>query len=294
VDCAAWRGAVRLYACFGRPEVVRYSIQYKRPGQPDSAYQFADEAHKLNHIPDFSPTYTGTPVGSTLHSVRVRGGAFQTVSTYANHEGDLNWVENELKLILNTGNYRPAADPGPVQFRIEGYDAAGNLVPATVDEITLYIHNKPATGDIISISMGGVPQTECGLFEMTNHSAPLTVRYRITEPKGFLQSWALSVLKGNNNPFNVSVSAGVAASKSHPADAPAACTFTGTTDEPTADVDGYVETTLVPAGGGTWLSGAEMFCAFGFTLTGHDRVTDGRNAHPHTVSWTDLVGISYV
>lgn len=295
VDCAAWRGALRVYACFGRPEVVRYSVQYKRPWQPDSDYQFAGETHKLNHIPEFSPTYTGTPVGSTLHSVHVRGGAAQTVPTYDNHEGDGDWIENELKIILHTGNYRPVGEPGPVRFRVEGYDAGGNLVPATVDEITLYLDNKPATGDIASISMGGMPQTECGLFEMTDHSAPLTVRYRATDPEGFLQSWGLSVLKGNNHPFAVTASAGsVALAKSHPADAPSACTFTGTSDEPTADADGYVETTLVPEGGGNWLTGGEQFCAFGFTLTAHDRVTDGRTAHQHVVSWTDLVGISYV
>lgn len=295
VNCAAWRGALRVYACFGRPEVVRYTVQHKRPWQPDSDYQFVSEAHTLNHIPDFSPTYTGTPVGSALHSVNVRGGAAQTVPTYANHEGDGNWIENELKIILHTGNYRPAAEPGPVRFRVEGYDAAGNLVAETVDEITLYLDNKPAAGDIVSISMGGVPQTECGLFEMTDHAAPLTVRYRATDPEGFLQSWGLSVLKGNNHPFAVTATAGsVALSKSHPADAPSACTFTGTSDEPTADADGYVETTLVPTGGGNWLSGGEQFCAFGFTLTAHDRVTDGRTAHPQAVSWTDLVGISYV
>jgi hypothetical protein len=79
-------------------------------------------------------------------------------------------------------------------------------------------------------------------------------------------------------------------------DATLPCDFTGTRDEPTADVDDYVLTTLQPdptgADGPSWLPPDHNFCAFAFTLTANDRVTDGRTAYPQVVFWQDLIGLS--
>ena len=50
-------------------------------------------------------------------------------------------------------------------------------------------------------------------------------------------------------------------------------------------------TQLVPTTG-NWLPDDKTFCAFAFTLTANDRVTDGRSAYWQTVFWQDLVGIN--
>jgi hypothetical protein len=147
-------------------------------------------------------------------------------------------------------------------------------------------------GDIASISMGTITQDECGLFELTDPRSPLTVRYRAVDPEGFLQSWGLSVTRGNNHPVPVSIASGVTPKNAATATSP--CNFTGTRDEGTADPDDYILTSLQPTTG-NWLPAGEIFCAFAFTLTAHDRVTDGRagGTYPQVVSWQDLIGLSY-
>jgi hypothetical protein len=81
--------------------------------------------------------------------------------------------------------------------------------------------------------------------------------------------------------------------KSYPPPAPPPPDFHGTRDEATADIDHYVTTTLTPSGGANWLPSDHNFCAFAFTLTANDRVTDGRDAYPQAVFWQDLIGISF-
>jgi hypothetical protein len=304
VDCAGWRGSLRFYICFGNSNVTSYSLRYKRVGI-DTAYQFVGEGFALNHVPDFGPGYSGTPVGPTLRSVHVDGGAAITVETYDNHEGDSNWIENDLKLILNSFLYRPGDQPGSVDFKVEGYDAAGNRVAGTDDEIRLYIHNRTfilgrpnnSKGDIASITMGSVTLGDCALFELTDPKAPLTVTYRAVDPEGFLQSWGLTVTRGNNVSVPVNGVGGVPPSKAYtPPSSPSSCTsFTGTRDEPTATIADYVDTTLQPSSSADWLPTNINFCAFAFTLRVHDRVTDGRpgGTYPQVVFWQDLIGLSY-
>src|SRR5207253_1092359 len=102
------------------------------------------------------------------------------------------------KLILSSGIYRSFNEPGSVDFKIQGYDSTGNVVPGSNDTIRLYIDNRPAVGDIESITMGTTTLGDCALFNLTTPNAPLTVRYRVVDPEGFLQSWSLSVTRGNN------------------------------------------------------------------------------------------------
>ena len=298
LDCAGWRGELRLYACLGTPDVVeRYSVRYKRIGI-DSDWQFVSQQHVLNYIPHFGPIYPGTPVGSELHSVHVDGGSggHVTVPTYTNHEGDSNWIENDLKLILSSSLYRPEDNPGPVDFKIEGYNTAGHLVKQ--DTIRLYIHNRisivgrpqNSKGDILSITMGATTLGDCALFNLTDPRAVLTVRHRAVDPEGFLHSWGLSVTRGNNVSIPVVVASGVIPKSYSSALTP--CNFRGTRDEATSDVDDYVLTGLQPEGGQNWLPDGQNFCAFAFTLRAYDRVTDGRTANPLVVFWQDLIGLS--
>ena len=70
------------------------------------------------------------------------------------------------------------------------------------------------------------------------------------------------------------------------------CLFHGSQDY-TLDLAGFTETVLVPSPAGTnWLPAGKTFCAFAFTLSASDRVTDGRNGYPQTVFWQDLVGMN--
>lgn len=300
VDCAGWRGGLRLYACFGRPEAAHYAIFHKRPSE--TLWRPVSQPHALNWIPNL--VAGGTSVGATNRmvtpSVPLVGGAGQPVPTYDNHEGDLNWIENDLKIILDSSLYRPWDEPGPVQFHIEAYDNAGHAIPATADTVTLYIHNRtaitgrPGKGDIFSIMMGATQLGDCGLFVLSAPDVPLKVTYRAVDPEGFVDGWALSVTRGNNHPVPTVVASGVQPKHFHAAAQP--CDFTGTRDEPTADIDDYVLTALKPdplgADGPNWLPAGHDFCAFAFTLTATDRVTDGRSGYPQVVYWQDLIGLS--
>src|SRR5262249_44579723 len=55
VDCAGWRGDLRIYACFPQPQnsqpVARYTTRYWRQGI-DVDWRFVEEEFYLNHIPD--------------------------------------------------------------------------------------------------------------------------------------------------------------------------------------------------------------------------------------------------
>ncbi len=299
VDCAAWRGGLRLYACFGASGVANYTVRYSFNG--GSSFSYVSEGFDLNYIPDFAPGYTGTPVGPNPLSVHVDGGSAQTVPTYANHEGDSNWLDNTLKLILSTGYYQPPTGPGPVLFKIEGYDASGNRVPSSVDQITLYIDNVATTGSIESVSLGSATAPdECALLTLPTPNAPLTVQYSVDNVQGFLASWGLSVTRGNNYNLPVTVVGGVTP-QSYPATGLAdPCNFHGSPDY-ALDAGGFTETTLQPAShidpgtttaNSNWLPDGFAFCAFAFTLTAYDRVTDGRYGYPQTVFWQDLVGIN--
>ena len=293
VDCAAWRGALRVYACLPAG-VTWYSMRYQRVGI-DPSFQPVGEQFKLNHIPDFAVGYTGTIVGSTLRSVQVGGGAPVMHPVYDNHQGDSNWIENDLKLILTSSFYTGPSLNGSVDFKIEGYDATGKLVAGTADTLRLYLDNKLSTGSIKNVNVSGaLAPDDCALITLPSASAPITVQYTIDNPEGFLASWALSVKRGNN--VNVPVTPSGVIPASFPAPTPPGpvdpCAFHGSQDY-ALDVDGFTDTVLVPSPAGTtWLPAGKTFCAFAFTLTANDRVTDGRTGYPQTVFWQDLVGLN--
>jgi hypothetical protein len=293
VDCAAWRGDLRMYVCFGQP-VPLYTIRYFRLGI-DSDWQFVNERFVLNHIPDFAPGYGGTLVGAKpliVNNVEI--------PTYENHEGDGNWIENDLKLILSSGLYRPAGNPGPVDFWIQGRDVNGNVLPGVEDTLRLYIDNDESKGDFKSLTMGGTELSDCALFTLASPDEPISVNYRAFDNAGFVAEWRLSVTRGNNFHFPITVDSGVAMAnqggdpfgvvRSYPT--PGTCSdFRGTADEPTADADHYVTTTVKPRSGG-WLPAGQHFCAFAFTLEVYDRVTDGRSGYPRPVFAQDVIGIN--
>ena len=103
--------------------------------------------------------------------MHVDGGAAVTRSVYDNHQGDSNWIENDLKLVLNTALYTGPALHGSVDFKIQGYDGAGNLVPGTDDTIRLYLDNKPSTGLIKNVNAGVAVPDDCAMVTLSAHLA---------------------------------------------------------------------------------------------------------------------------
>jgi hypothetical protein len=303
VDCAAWRNyaaggrvGLSLYACMTAPQVASYTIRYNLDNVwtgPGANWQFVRQPHALVHLPELAPGYAGTSVGPTDRTVHLDGGSATLVSTYNNHGNDSQWIENDLKMVLDTTIYRAATNPGPVYFRIQGYDATGNLVTGVDDTIPLYIANRASTGEIKAVDLGTPADEDCTLLHLPagGPGSPIYVKYQIDNPDGFLQSWALTVTRGNNHGVDVSASGVV------PASYPAAgladpCQFHGTADFAT-DSDGNTVTALVPSpSSASWLPAGRTFCAFSFALSATDRVTDGRSAYWGTVYWPDLVGIA--
>jgi hypothetical protein len=288
-----------------QPQVASYTLRYSNddpgvgPGGPatgpGSNWHFVTQGHSLINIPLLGTAgYTGSTVGPTNRSVHVDGGSATLVPTYDNHGNDTQWIENDLKMILDTTLYRAAADPGTVWFRIEGYDAAGNRVAGVVDTIPLYIANQASSGEIIAVDLGTPTDNDCTLLDLpaAQPNAPVYVKYQINNPAGFLQSWALSVTRGNNHAVAVTASntAPSVAPRTYPDNGSAGyCALHGTPDFVT-DADGNTVTRLDPSG--NWLPAGRTFCAFSFVLTATDRVTNGRSAYWQTVYWPDLVGIS--
>ncbi len=299
VNCAGWRGELWLWACFGNTGVATYTVRYSFNG--GSTFSFVSEPFDLNYIPAFAPGYTGTPVGPTPLAVDVDGNPPQTVPTYANHEGDSDWLDNTLKLILSSSLYQPPSGPGPVLFKIEGYDSAGHQVPSSVDSITLYIDNVLTTGSIESVNLGSpAGLDECALLTLPSANAPLTVQYFVDNAQGMLEDWELTVTRGNNFGMPVTVVGGVTPQSYPAAGLSDPCNFEGSPDYP-LDSGGFTDTTLQPGphvdpgtttSNSNWLPAGFSFCAFAFTLIAHDRVTDGQNGYPETVFWQDLVGIN--
>ena len=301
VDCAAWRNfagggrvGLSLYACMTAPQVASYTLRWNLDDHwsgPGANWQYVNQSHELIYVPSLGlPGYTGTSVGPTNRAVHLDGGALATVPTYDNHGSDTQWIENDLKMVLDTMLYRAPTNPGTVFFRIQGYDAAGNLVAGVDEIIPLYIANRASVGQIMAVDLGTPTDDDCTLLDLPegDPDAPIFVKYRIDNPDGFLNSWALTVTRGNNHPVTVTASGVV------PASYPAAgladpCQFHGSADFAT-DLDGNTVTQLAPTAG-NWLPDGKTFCAFSFTLTATDRVTDGRSAYWQTVFWPDLVGI---
>ena len=119
-------------------------------------------------------------------------------------------------MVLDTTLYRAANNPGTVYFRIQGYDASGNMVAGVDDIIQLYIANKASTGQINAVDLGVATDEDCTLLDLPDGhpNAPVFVKYQVDNPDGFLQGWALSVTRGNNHKVPVTASGVIPASLS--------------------------------------------------------------------------------
>lgn len=293
----AWGGKLHMFACFlGLPQVATYTIRFRRPG---NAWSFVSEGYThINKAAIGNPNSPLHKVGPFDSNLNVDGGGFVVVPAYNNIEADPNWVETHRlrKIILNSQLYIAALyateGAGSVDFRIDGYDTAGNKVAGADDTIRLFIDNRPVTGDIASITKGSSTPGECALFTLASPNETISVRFKADQPGGYMRSYGLSVFRGSATPVPVADStAPVEPLSVTYSEVTHGNFFFGTPSSPNSDGFGYVTVDLQPTSG-SWLPAGKNFCAFSFEVDGCPRVTDGYGVFGCRRLDFELIGIS--
>lgn len=290
--CAAWGLRLRLYACLGA-SVKHYTIEWRRR-EPDlrwTGWRHVIEAHSLFNTAIMDTVQVG-PFPQNLH---VGGGPATEpgVMAYDNHEGDSDWAlsDQAFKVVIDTvgGPYAPT--PATVEFRVQGYDDAGQPVNDGRDStVRLYINNNTVDAEIVEVTMDGQPGDACAQFDLSEASmtpAVLRVRFRALHTEGLLNRYALSIRKGNSLvPFEIATTLGpssetsAALSNSYVQGSAVYCDeLFGTRfpDEVTA-VGDHAVAYIVPAPPATnWLDPGQTSCSFFLDLSASRRMTDGYN-----------------
>ncbi|MEK6300346.1 MAG: hypothetical protein AABO41_06460 [Acidobacteriota bacterium] len=291
-QCAAWHGYLDLFACFlDQADVTQYTIRFRKHGT--SAWHFFSETYLHPMIAHLAlPNYSGDPVGPHDSPLHVDGAALAEIApAYYNIETDNAWIftHRDRKAVISSWVYAPT--PGPVDFRIEGYNAAGNKVDGADDMVTLFIDNDAPDFEIRDVTMAGIPGSDCALFKLPpgDPRAPLTVTFKANEKFGFMNSYRLSVKKGNTADFTSIDGAA-------PPPPPVGPVVLGT---PTATTQGaythggdlvcnqffgtleaigsfdFATVNITPPNGGNWLTPTQTFCTFIVSLGCSKRVTNG-------------------
>lgn len=304
VRCAAWGGSLYLYACLNDPQIVTYTVTYKRPGTLDSSAKFVMDDYSPYHVAPAPIYWVQQSVGPTPHAL-VIDGVPQTVPAYFNIETDpadgwmLRWLL--LKVQINSLTCQNAlGGPGPIEFRLIGYRADGSQV--TDDRITLYVDNNGAdqyiSPTVRMLTTGGwVTQGNCALFTANPPNAPLEVTFRSNQDEGFMDTYTLYMYKGAAIPWPIQLDLAIPGGQytgSYVHGDNLLCnSFRGTEDDPFygAVTPNAVATYVQPAGGGNWLTGGETFCAFSINLSASVRITDGQTIFGPYYSGPILIGI---
>lgn len=281
VRCAAWAGTLDLFGCFlDHPSVTHYTIRY-RAGASGPWTFFSQELRHPLVAQAGNPGYDGELIGPNLVSLKVDGGAAALAPAYTNIESNGLFVSthrdrraqiNTLALSVTT--------PGPVQVWIEGYDGANRVVGAE-DSIVLYVDNSGPSLDIDDdVTMGATTLGNCAKFKLPagQPGAPLTVKFKVDQKQGFLDTYELFMNKGATGTFPVTSGATppfLTRSYLHDSNDLACSDFRGTFDDTTCNpATGYVTLDVTPASGG-WLEAGQTFCAFSLKLTASTRTTNG-------------------
>ena len=279
-SCAAWAGSLDLFACFldANPKVTHYTIQFSRRLPNNSWTAWAPYLQEYRHpkIANIGlPNYNGDLVGPVPVPPLVGGGAAGATMAYHNIESDAAWVltKRDRKAQIWSPLYAP--QPGPVKFRIEGYSAAGNKVGGADDSLTLFIDNTAPDFAIQSVTMGVQAGGDCALFSLGgNGRAPMTVSFKANQLQGFMDSYSLTVRKGNiGNVSIVGNPAGLISGSYVHGDDLSCSQFRGTRD--TAGVSGFISVDVQPPVGGAWLDVGQPFCTFAVNLSCSTRITNG-------------------
>jgi hypothetical protein len=307
VQCAAWSGLLDLYACFlDHSNVTQYTIRYRRsPSEPWTFFQESYLYPQIGHEGD--PNYSGEIIGPIDRNLTVDGVAGTAAKAYRNIENDATFVvaHRTRKAWISSGMYPQAQvtplgvrQYGSVTFYIEGYDAAGVRVAGAEDQITLYIDNNGPDLDIESVTMGMQHGGDCALFNLGGVlDAPLTVKFRGLQLEGFLNTYALTVRKGNIGGFAIAGPTYLSGAYTPGLDDPCG-SYEGTFELVMPhDALGYVTADITPSNGHYWLDPGDPlhppqpFCTFAIQVTGGIRVTDGYNAGSPSASTEYLLGI---
>ncbi len=289
--CAAWFSYLDFYACFlDHPEVVYYTIRWRRHFPLNQGWTLFTEEYRHPKIANMNlPNYHGDLVGPQLGvSLHLDGGPLVLAPAYLNIESDPAWrlKDRDRKAVITSTLYAPAASPGSIDFRIEGYDAAGTKVSQADDTITLYIDNTSPDFAIDTVTMvDPVTHTteaggDCALFNLHGQAnTPLTVRFKANESQRFMNAYALTVRKGNIGGFAIDDNGpGLISAAYVHGDDLVCSSLEGTFDDPAHDGGGYVVADIVAHNPpGRWLEPAQPFCTFAIQLGCSVRVTNGYN-----------------
>jgi len=298
--CAAWGGNLDFYACFLDLPVKYYTIRYSRYLRDQGVWtpwEFFMQKYRHPKIANLSlPFYSGDLVGpDTGVSLQIDGGPLVPAPAYLNIEedNDLVFTHRGRKGVISSWIYAP--EPGMVEFKIEGYSTAGAKIAGAEDTIRLFIDNQHPNYRILDVNMLGAPGGDCALFTLPANqlNAPLTVTFKANQWQGFLQSYGVSVRKGNTSGFSITGTGPAALSGTyvHGSDDKICNQFFGTLDDVTSDPDGVVTANIVPASG-DWLEPNQNFCTFAVNLSCVRRVTNGYNdATDHYGPTQYLLGI---
>ncbi|MBI2862044.1 MAG: hypothetical protein HYX89_04420, partial [Chloroflexi bacterium] len=208
--CAAWAGTLDFFACFlDQPTVTQYTIRFRRrlPNMSWTPWGFFQQEYRHPKIANIGlPNYSGDLVGPYDRVLNIDGGPAVQAKAYDNIENDTAWVFTRRDRKAQISSWLYAPDPGPVQFRIEGYNAGGAKVTGADDTITLYIDNS-APDRVIdpNITMGVQTLGNCALFTLPagQVNTALTVKFKVNHEKGFLNGYELYLYKGATGYFSV-------------------------------------------------------------------------------------------
>jgi hypothetical protein len=301
IDCAAWKSSIDVKGCLfnlqrkkNDPVIRHYTIRYRKPGKP---WQFVNEQYRH---PKFSkrhlPFYNGDFTGPFNTSLRVDGAAPVIVPAYINIQAEvyldgIDWEFSNLDRYMQLNSFvYEAGEPGTVYFLIEGYDAAGNLVPGAKDLIALYINNRPIDFGLTNVEFTSVLETlPCNLYKMTaaQMSTPLRLQFKASDKWGFMNDYALTMSKCPSDVEVAVTSPGsIAGNKTgtikignNPGntDAGGCPGYTGTRID-FGEPD-YVTVEMQPSvAAGGWLKANEEFAVISFGLTANMRRTNGYNS----------------
>lgn len=307
LKCCAWGGSLAVWGCLDNDDVKYYTIRFKKHADADipSNWNFIVDGLAL-------PAFVWNPVTfsfdmknlsvSVQKNLTIDGSLVNNAPAFLNAEvdGSQNWLVTgkNLKAVLSSSAY--TATPGPVDFKIDGFDASGNQLSWATEKITFYIDNTLI--DLFTdenMTMGGVTKNDCALFTLpkdgsgnTIGNEPLEVKFRAVLRSGFMDSYQLSMNKGATGNFPVTGALGEDIAKSYPATPVTACTnnFRGTIDNVSADINGNYIVHLQPASG-NWLTDTQTFCAFGVNLSASIRRTDGNGIFGPYYGNQVLIGI---
>ncbi len=290
--CAAWHHSLVFFACVGNyQDVPYYTVRHRHQlsGGGWSDWEFYQESLGIFNV----ALGKNQNIGATDRLLEVDNGQpLEQAKAYDNVLENYDWATSEwaMKAVVTSGGGSPpyAPQPGPVQFRIQGYNAAGQQVTDTEDTVTLYIDNTRPDYGIASVDMGTQTGGKCALFSLTGEPdpAPLRVRFKAIDEQGFLNRYQLSVRKGNIYPDKAivttagplgEVSGSLSNSYADPSANPCGqLVGTRVPEEPQADASDIVTVWVVPDTG-NWLDEGQTFCTFAVKLRCSKRVTNGYN-----------------